>query len=506
MDPNSLSNSELIDQVRTWAARVARGVAELLALIGELDVRDAWAGHGVTSCAHWLSWQLGWSDTTAREHVRVAGALRALPLFRAELAAGRLSYSQVRAVTRIATAVEDEPRWLELARCCTGAQLDKIASGAARAKAADTPGHERPVKRAAQAEWDDDGDLVLTLRIPAHEAVPVLAVLEQYKSTVQAERDETLRELLAEALPGPASASAEAPPASAPAKLLAAEDAKGYDPLQPFPRLEPDYPIGPDRIGLRLTDAEQAALHTWEGMRSQWRDVRDAWNERREQLLLQASARRVPTGTATLADALVRALTRPTDGPKTTVRLLVDPLSGWARTQHDDLLPRATLDALVRQLPTRADRSLRSNEAAVDLSGYDQDRASRVVSPALRRLLGQVDGERCRFPGCRHTRYLHAHHLVFWRDGGPTDLSNMILFCTKHHRLLHNLGYVLHLEPNRTLHVTSPDGTRLEHYPALPDASAEALPPATPDTLAPGYKGDRLDLGYTVNVMLAHAA
>jgi hypothetical protein len=535
MDATSLSNEQLIDHVRTWAARVARGEAELLDLIGELDAREAWAVHGITSCADWLCWQLGWCDTTARERVRVARALRELPLIRAELGLRRLSYSQVRAVTRIATP-DDEPRWLQLARQCTGAQLDKIARGADRARAADTGDGERPVKKPAHVQWDDDGDLILTLRFPAHEAVPVLAVLEQHQAAVQADREAALHALLTVALPGPgaAVASAEAdqlalldpvldragqvalhaaehpptdPDASAQAAapgvpdLLATAVARGHDPLRRYPYVEPAFPIGPDRLGLPLTDTDRAAISAWETERDRLRAIRDAWNTRCEQLLLEASARRLPTGKATLADALVRALTRPVDGPKTTLRLLVDPLSGWARTQHDELLPPATLEALARLLPGRL-----APLAQLDRCRHDHGRSTRQVSPALRRLLGQLDGERCRFPGCRHTRFLHAHHLQYWRDGGRTDLANLVLLCTRHHRLLHTTGYQLTLNPDRTLHVHGPDGTPLEHHPMLPAASAEALPPANPNTLPAGYQGDRFDLGYAVNVMLAHAA
>ena len=43
-------------------------------------------------------------------------------------------------------------------------------------------------------------------------------------------------------------------------------------------------------------------------------------------------------------------------------------------------------------------------------------------------------------------------------------------------------------------------------HPSLPDASAEALPAAGPDTYDRKYRGDRLDVGYVVNVMLPHAA
>lgn len=293
-----------------------------------------------------------------------------------------------------------------------------------------------------------------------------------------------------------ASAEADAVP-----DQLAEATARGHDPLRPYPYVEPDYPIGPDRLGLTLTATDHVAIKQWETERDRLRAVRDAWNSRCEQLLLHASAQRVPTGKATLADALVRALTRPNEGPKTTVRLLLDPLSGWARTPHDELLPPAVLDQLVRALPTP------TASRRADLCRYDQGRATRHVTPALRRLLGQLDGERCRFPGCTHTRYLHAHHLQYWRHGGTTDLANLVLLlCTKHHRLLHTLGYQLALDADRTLRVSCPDGTPLEHHPVLPDASAEALPPASRDTLETGYRGDRFDLGYAVNVMLAHAA
>jgi hypothetical protein len=233
--------------------------------------------------------------------------------------------------------------------------------------------------------------------------------------------------------------------------------------------------------------------------------IRDAWNDRRERLLVEASARRVQTGRATLADALVRAVLRPTDCTPVTVQLLHDPLSGWARTQHDEMLPPRTLAAMLSTLPRKRTRR-GSRGVLTDLTRYDQGRTSRTVGPALRQLLGAVDGERCRFPGCHHTRFLHAHHLQFWRHGGSTDLANLVLLCTSHHRLLHTAGYVLTLDEDRQLSVICPDGTTLLRRPALPAASAEALPPANASTLDRAGSGDRLDLGYVVHTMLSHAA
>jgi hypothetical protein len=146
---------------------------------------------------------------------------------------------------------------------------------------------------------------------------------------------------------------------------------------------------------------------------------------------------------------------------------------------------------------------------SADLTRHDQGRRSRVVSPAQRTLLGQLDGECCRFPGCTRTRNLHAHHVVFWRDGGPTDLSNLLLVCSRHHTLIHRDGYQLLLQPDRSLTVTTADGTALLHHPALPWAPAEDLDPTGvigPDTLPTDWNGDRMDLDHVAWVLLQHAA
>ena len=79
-----------------------RGDRGWLRLVAEFDRRGGWHGVGIRSCAHWLAWQCGLGSGAAREHVRVARALPGLPRIQAAFSAGRLSYSKVRALTRIA--------------------------------------------------------------------------------------------------------------------------------------------------------------------------------------------------------------------------------------------------------------------------------------------------------------------------------------------------------------------------------------------------------------------
>lgn len=142
---------------------------------------------------------MGLTWATAREKVRVARALRGLPLLAEALGQGRLSYAQARAITRVATG-RDENSWVALARHSTAAQLEQAARGAGRVRrneqrAADP---ERVAwEDRARTSWDTDGTLLLSVRIsPAH-APSVLAALKQARALEQAERDAALQALAA---------------------------------------------------------------------------------------------------------------------------------------------------------------------------------------------------------------------------------------------------------------------------------------------------------------------
>jgi hypothetical protein len=84
-------------------------------------------------------------------------------------------------------------------------------------------------------------------------------------------------------------------------------------------------------------------------------------------------------------------------------------------------------------------------------------------------LLGQLRwrDQGCRFPGCSRTRWLHGHHIVHWADGGPTDLANIALTCSRHHRALHEGRWRLHGDANGVLCFTGPTGHTHTTRPAL---------------------------------------
>jgi hypothetical protein len=104
----------MADGITELVAHLDAGTFQLLELICEFDQNEGWSGPGIRSCAHWLNWKCGMSMGSARERVRVARALPGLPEISATFRDGRVSYSKVRAMTRVATA-ENENALLQVA-------------------------------------------------------------------------------------------------------------------------------------------------------------------------------------------------------------------------------------------------------------------------------------------------------------------------------------------------------------------------------------------------------
>ena len=117
--------ADLAAAITAGAVRLAAATATWLRLVAEFDRRGGWHGTGILSCAHWLAWQCGLGPGAAREHVRVARALVHLAQIEAAFAAGRLSYSKVRALTRIA-APDCEAALVEFALHATASQTERF--------------------------------------------------------------------------------------------------------------------------------------------------------------------------------------------------------------------------------------------------------------------------------------------------------------------------------------------------------------------------------------------
>ena len=135
---------------------------------------------------------------------------------------------------------------------------------------------------------------------------------------------------------------------------------------------------------------------------------------------------------------------------------------------------------------------------------------TRTIPPALRRALHHRD-RGCRFPGCGH-RFTQGHHIRHWAQGGPTTPSNLALLCHRHHRAVHEMGYTVERRPDGSLHFRRPSGDPLPDVPppsAVPADPVSALRARHADegvavdarTLQPSWLGERLDLGWAIDVL-----
>jgi hypothetical protein len=183
--PQQIIDAEQRGQADGLAGRICAAAADaarcqyvLLELLGEFDAVGAiryW--RDFKSLAHWLSWCCSMTPGVAREHVRVAKALRRMPTIAGLFREGRLSYSKVREVTRVVDVV-DEQRLAELALTATASQLARMIAGF---RSADGMRIGQQAKRNLSWQECEDGMIDIRARLPKDEAALVLAAIAAAK-------------------------------------------------------------------------------------------------------------------------------------------------------------------------------------------------------------------------------------------------------------------------------------------------------------------------------------
>jgi hypothetical protein len=188
------------------AAVESAGLATVLRVLREFDSRQAWGSWECRSAAHWMAWKCGLSLPAGIERVRVAHALANLPLVDAAFAEGKLSYSKVRAITRVATA-DDEETWVSIGEYGTAAQLDRLASAFRKVNRQDAL--DQIASTGLSWSTLNDGSIEFTLRLPAETATAVIKGLDQEVELVMgAKRSVLLAEAATRLLSGVATVQA----------------------------------------------------------------------------------------------------------------------------------------------------------------------------------------------------------------------------------------------------------------------------------------------------------
>jgi hypothetical protein len=433
--PRIAALERLGDEIAELSAHLDAATARLLALIREFDTRGGW-NTGFRSCAEWLAWRVGLDLHTARERVRVARALETLPRLSEALARGELSYSKVRALTRVATP-ETEVRLLAVGRAGTAWHVARIVRGWSRV---DRLAEAREVKlqhasRALSLVTDDDGTVVVRGRL-----TPEAGALLRRALDAACER-------------------------------LYRQRRAG----EPAPRFEDAAQAPPTRVQ-QQADAlgllAETALH---------HDLDPGAPGERYQVVVHVDA-----------------------------AVLTDPPSpGQTVLEEGNHVPAGTS----RRLACDASRVVMAHGPSGEV--VEVGARTRTIPPALRRALLHRDPG-CRFPGCS-VRVGEGHHVRHWADGGPTTLSNLALLCRRHHRTVHEEGYTITRGSDGTLEFGRPDGRPLPDVPpptpvpadpvgSLRDGHAAHGLAITSRTSCPQWLGERLDLGWALDVLHPRAA
>ena len=171
----SLDIDPLGDEIALLCAHITAATYRLLCLLRVYDEEERW--HGFRSCAHWLSWRTGVSLGPAREKVRVARCLPSLSLIPEAFASGEISYSKVRAMTRIATA-ENEAEILDFARHGTTAHVETLVRHWRRLDRGDASEADRAERRGLSLWLTDDGSYEVRGRLAPEVGALLLKALE----------------------------------------------------------------------------------------------------------------------------------------------------------------------------------------------------------------------------------------------------------------------------------------------------------------------------------------
>ncbi len=360
----------------------------LLADVRAFDEAGYWADEGALSCAAWLSWRVGWTPGTGREHVRVARALGTLPAIDAALRDGRLSYSKVRALTRVATPAT-EAALVADALATTASQLEVICRKFATVRrmaalTADDVQARRLVTRRERA----DGMVVIEATLPADEAAIVYAAIERAAADLGTKAD------------GPSGAASDdgsrLAPTAPTAPIDSAEDGSATAPADHVP--------AGTRAAPRLDRADGLVAMSQATLRGDrpWRSAVEVVVTVSRDVLATAIDAGAVAAVGTFADGTCVSA-------ETARRLACD--CGVVE-MHEDAHGRA----------------------------LSVGRRTRTIPPAIARALARRDTT-CRFPGCTNRRFLDGHHVIHWAHGGQTSIDNLIHLCNRHHGFVHEHGY-----------------------------------------------------------------
>jgi hypothetical protein len=517
------SNDQLADKITKLAGQINAANYRFIKMIAELNRRLAWAGPGIRSCAYWLNWKCGIDMGAAREKVRVGLALDGLPEINAAFEKGELSFSKVRAMTRVATE-ENESFLLTIAQYGTAQHVEKLV-GAYRtvSRSEDFPGADATKvlgerdesvvtsedevdksrdqtlyeSRGVSCFQDDDGMWTIKAKLPAEEGGLLVKLLQELGRRIVVPETSVEKSDVTNVVGSKVDRSVDS---SVDNTEDSSVDSMGNVSAETFS----DYKKDDGHKNELLEVIPEESL---------------TFTQRRADALVAIAENFLATAGNGKDGALFSTL----KGHE-RCQLLLHIHTGDAGPQ-DNLDGRWLLPDAARRLACDAGLLVIEQDAVGNVLNIG--RRSRVIPPAMSRALAVRDGGCCQFPGCCATRYVEGHHIQHWADGGVTELDNLVTLCGYHHRELHKDKFSLAVNQEAKQPVRFADRlcfTTVDRYsnktrviaanPAKRNCDGcgfddfeMSLPAAVYDgidanTAVTKWLGERMDMGMTIDGLL----
>jgi hypothetical protein len=417
---SSSDGEQLGAEITRLCSYIFAAEARLLNLIRIFDEKRYWEELGLCSCAHWLNFKCGIGMNAAREKVRVAHALADLPKISMAFERGELSYSKVRAMTRIADS-SNEDYLLMIAHHGTAHHVEKLVSKFRSVKALDDVGaascRDNSRDRELTHYHDHDGCLVIKARFPAEQGALIVKALEMAMDREFADSEPVGARPVGAGLTRDNSCD----------RVGARPARDNHDPDVTAVTSDNKVADEPIPIATRRADALAEIAETYMNNSESSGSTAD-----RYQVVVH-----VPAG----------------------ARLARD--TNHAHIEHG---PHVTAVTSRRIACDCSIVGIKEDENGEPLS---IGRRSRSIPPPMRRALGARDGG-CRFPGCTNTRFVDGHHIRHWADGGVTSLDNLVLLCRHHHHLVHEGGFACERTADGEVLFKDQRAQPLEYWSVLP--------------------------------------
>ena len=419
----------LAAEITTLAGHLNAAQYRFLKLLDEFDREQGWAGPGVRSLAHWLNWKCGLGDLVAREKVRVARALRELPLIDAAFERGEVSYSKVRAMTRAATP-KNEKQLLNIARHGTAAHMERLVRVYRRSrKQVETSPAGVAMRREERFYCfaDDDETMVFGGRVPVEQGRLLVKALDAMVTEMEADEREA-----GDAKRAEDAETGDVAPQAGEIDNQGDRHAKGYGGA---PKAAAETTENVSAETSAAASQPTVSAETSSGGKPDAPPLKPLRVRRATALVHLAEHYLATRGSGAVALGS-------SDAYQVFVHVNANDahpdnrINGAHTTYMDDR--RCVAPHVARQLACDASRrTVLENERGEVLN---IGRRSRIVPWHIAHALRIRDGG-CRFPGCNQQRWTEAHHIRHWADGGETSLENLITLCRHHHRALHRDEY-----------------------------------------------------------------